>query len=162
MERSKVFLQLERGIELLAGAGASQREDYEGVWGSGCRRTSFKGIRGGPAAMSFALVPRWILRFAFASSRPFSICDPCRLAAAPPDGEPGPIWISAVGGGLGSRGELGGIAMGEVRGGIRQVFGRFGCASGCWPSVAGRKGKKKSREFDVVRALGLSRIGAKT
>lgn len=62
-----------------------------------------------------AFVPRWTRRFAFASSRPFSICSPWWFAAAPPDGEPGPIWISAVGGGLGSRGELGGIAMAVYR-----------------------------------------------
>lgn len=62
-----------------------------------------------------AFVPRWTRRFAFASSRPFSICRPWWFAAAPPDGEPGPIWISAVGGGLGSRGELGGIAMAGYR-----------------------------------------------
>lgn len=60
-------------------------------------------------------MPRWTRRFAFASSRPFSICDPWWFAAAPPEGEPGPIWISAVGGGLGSRGELGGIAMAGYR-----------------------------------------------
>jgi len=33
------------------------------------------------------------------------------LAAAPPEGLLGPIWISAGGGGLGRRGELGASAM---------------------------------------------------
>lgn len=43
-----------------------------------------------------------------------SDCSGCmawRLAAGLPDGDFGPIWISAGGGGLGSRGELGGTDM---------------------------------------------------
>lgn len=57
--------------------------------------------------MSAAFVPGWMRRFAFASIVVCSICCACRLAA-PSDGDFGPIWISAAGGGLGSRGELGG------------------------------------------------------
>lgn len=75
------------------------------------KRTSFKGIRGGPAAMSIALVPGCMRRFALASSKLCSISVVCRFAVAPPEGDLGPIWISAAGGGLGSRGELGASAM---------------------------------------------------
>lgn len=61
--------------------------------------------------MSLALVPGCMRRLAFESTRFCSICVVAGSAAAPPDGELGPIWISAGGGGLGSRGELGARAM---------------------------------------------------
>ncbi len=62
--------------------------------------TSFKGTRGGPAAMLADLVPGWMRRFAFASIAVCSICCAWRLVFAPMDGDLGPIWISAGGGGL--------------------------------------------------------------
>lgn len=57
--------------------------------------------------MSAALVPGCIRRLELASS---SVCSEgvvSGLAAGPPEGDLGPIWISAAGGGLGNRGELG-------------------------------------------------------
>jgi hypothetical protein len=79
--------------------------------------------------MSSALVPGWMRRFALASSIVNSICEACLLAAAPPDGDLGPIWSSAGGGGLGSRGELGGIDISSrcsVRFDYRLVFSNPG------------------------------------
>lgn len=69
--------------------------------------TSASGINGGPAAISVAFVPGRMRRPAFASIPDCSIeksgCkESCR------DGEGGAFWISAGGGGLGSRGECGG------------------------------------------------------
>lgn len=65
------------------------------------------GTSGGPAAISAAFVPGCILLAELASrilcSMAFS-CSPDELN----DGDLGPIWISVGGGGLGSRGELGG------------------------------------------------------
>jgi len=56
--------------------------------------------------MSAALVPGCMRRFAAASICVCSICCAC-CALGPIDGDLGPIWISAGGGGLGSLGELG-------------------------------------------------------
>ena len=61
--------------------------------------------------MSAALVPEWIRRLEAASIWDCSICCTWELAFGPMEGDGGPIWISAGGGGLGSRGELGGIDM---------------------------------------------------
>lgn len=58
--------------------------------------------------MSADLVPRWMRRLAFASR---AVCSICEGERAPIMGDLGPIWISAGGGGLGSRGELGGRDM---------------------------------------------------
>jgi hypothetical protein len=69
--------------------------------------TSVKGTRGGPNAMSAAVVPGRILRIAFASKGFRPNC-PCSLGMAM--GDLGPSWSSAMGGGLGSRGELEGEA----------------------------------------------------
>lgn len=55
-------------------------------------------------------------RLELASSRDCSNGVEWRLAAGPPEGELGAIWISAGGGGLGSRGELGARAMAVVLG----------------------------------------------
>ena len=44
-----------------------------------CQLTSFRGTRGGPAAMLADLVPRWMRRFAFASIAVCSICCAWRL-----------------------------------------------------------------------------------
>jgi len=71
--------------------------------------TSPSGIRGGPAAMSADLVPGCILRDAFASIVFCSIVGPSLEVLT--DGDLGPICISVGGGGLGSRGELGGSAI---------------------------------------------------
>lgn len=68
--------------------------------------TSLRGMSGGPAAMSAALVPGCMRRLAAASICVCSICCAC-CALAPMDGDLGLIWISAGGGGLGSLGELG-------------------------------------------------------
>jgi hypothetical protein len=71
--------------------------------------TSPRGTRGGPAAISEDLVPGCILRPAFASivlcSIEGSVFEEVR------EGDLGPICISVGGGGLGSRGELGGRVM---------------------------------------------------
>lgn len=61
--------------------------------------------------MSHDFVPGCILRFALASSSDCSIWVVSSVAAGPPDGELGVIWISAGGGGLGSLGELGANAI---------------------------------------------------
>lgn len=58
--------------------------------------------------MSATFVPGCILRAALASSILCSIALSCPLDESPRDGDFGPIWISVRGGGLGSRGELGG------------------------------------------------------
>lgn len=57
--------------------------------------------------MSADLVPGCILLDELASICDCSISVVASVAAGPPDGEFGPIWISAGGGGLGRRGELG-------------------------------------------------------
>jgi len=61
--------------------------------------------------MSTALVPGRIRRLALASKIPSSILISCELDESTIDGDLGPIWISVGGGGLGSRGELGGRDM---------------------------------------------------
>lgn len=61
--------------------------------------------------MSSAFVPGCILLLELASSKLCSNSVVVRLAGGPPEGDFGPIWISAGGGGLGSRGELGASAM---------------------------------------------------
>lgn len=61
--------------------------------------------------MSWDLVPGWMRRFALASMAVCSMSCPWRIAFGPKEGDFGPIWISAGGGGLGSRGELGGSAI---------------------------------------------------
>ena len=71
--------------------------------------TSPRGITGGPAAISEDLVPGCILRLPFASIILCSIVGSCE--ELPRDGDLGPICISVGGGGLGSRGELGGRDM---------------------------------------------------
>lgn len=63
--------------------------------------------------MSAALVPGCILLEELASICDCSISVVANVAAGPPDGECGPIWISAGGGGLGKRGELGARDMME-------------------------------------------------
>lgn len=72
-----------------------------------------RGIRGGPAAISADLVPGCILRLAFASMILCSIVG-SEVEEPPIDGDLGPIWISVGGGGLGSRGELGGRAIDDI------------------------------------------------
>lgn len=74
-------------------------------------RTSCSGTRGGPAAMSAALVPGCILLRELASMKLCSNCAVCVSIVALPEGDLGPNWISACGGGLGSLGELGAMAM---------------------------------------------------
>lgn len=134
VEGGEVLLQLEGRVELratrLATATGKEkvREEAEGA------RTSLRGTSGGPAAKSSALVPGWMRLFAFMSTMFWSM----RTACASRPGDWGPVWSSAGGGGLGSRGELGGRAMaslcgdeaahGSMRlsgGGERDVF--FGC-----------------------------------
>ena len=58
--------------------------------------------------MSTDLVPGWMRRLALVSMAVCSIWAAWRAASGPIIGDLGPIWISAGGGGLGSRGELGG------------------------------------------------------
>lgn len=66
-------------------------------------------MSGGPAAISADLVPGCILRLAFASIVLCSIVGPSLELLT--EGDLGPICISVGGGGLGSRGELGGSAI---------------------------------------------------
>jgi hypothetical protein len=63
--------------------------------------------------MSADLVPGCILLDELASICDCSISVVASVAAGPPEGECGPIWISAGGGGLGRRGELGARDMME-------------------------------------------------
>lgn len=77
------------------------------------RHTSLSGTNGGPTAMSADLVPGCILLEELASICDCSISVVANVAAGPPDGEFGPIWFSAGGGGLGKRGELGARDMME-------------------------------------------------
>lgn len=53
-------------------------------------------------------------RLELASSSDCSMAVVSRVAGGPPEGELGPIWISAGGGGLGRRGELGANDMFEA------------------------------------------------
>ena len=55
--------------------------------------------------MSADFVPGWMRRLAFVSMAV------CSIWEAWMSGDLGVVWISAAGGGLGSRGELGGSAM---------------------------------------------------
>lgn len=71
------------------------------------RLTSVRGTRGGPMAISAAFVPGLIRLSAFAS-KGFLPSSPCSFGIA--IGDLGPSWSSAIGGGLGSRGELEGDA----------------------------------------------------
>ncbi len=75
--------------------------------------TSINGTRGGPAAISAAFVPGCILRAALASKIPCSMAVSWIPEESPREGDFGPIWISVGGGGLGSRGELGGRDMAQ-------------------------------------------------
>jgi hypothetical protein len=61
--------------------------------------------------MSADFVPGWMRRLALVSMAVCSIW----AALGPIMGDLGPIWISAGGGGLGSRGELGGNDMTAAR-----------------------------------------------
>jgi hypothetical protein len=63
--------------------------------------------------MSAAFVPGCILRAAFSSSIPCSIAVSWLAEVSPIEGDLGPICISVGGGGLGSRGELGGKDMAD-------------------------------------------------
>lgn len=78
--------------------------------------------------MSAAFVPGCMRRLELASMRDCSIGEASRFDCAPIEGDLGPIWISAGGGGLGSRGELGAIAI--VKGGDRVVVVWDGMVSG--------------------------------
>lgn len=105
--------------------------------------------------MSAALVPAWMRLLELASRSVCSIWAACRPTVTPPEGDLGPSWISAAGGGLGSRGELGASAivgestrqrvdkeLGIPRVGWRQGlegaqgFDQFGCA--CWKLMPSR------------------------
>lgn len=99
----------------------------------GDKHTSLSGTNGGPAAISAALVPGCIRREELASRCDCSISVVARVAAGPPEGEFGPIWISAGGGGLGRRGELG----------ARDMVWKCGVAIDL---VSGKVGKRKERE----------------
>lgn len=78
--------------------------------------------------MSAAFVPGCMRRLELASMRDCSIGEASRFDCAPMEGDLGPIWISAGGGGLGSRGELGAIAI--VKGGDGVVVVWDGMVSG--------------------------------
>lgn len=71
------------------------------------QHTSDRSTKGGPSAISAALVPGRIRLEAPLSSVLNSFC----CSSVPGDGLLGPSWISAMGGGLGRRGELKGEAV---------------------------------------------------
>ena len=101
--------------------------------------------------MSQALVPGCMRLLELASRMLCSNWEAWRLAAGSPDGEFGPIWISAGGGGLGSRGELGASAMVELDGVCREDANVAGAARLPWrfaPSCA------------TGSALGVCSVGA--
>lgn len=70
--------------------------------------TSPRGTRGGPAAISAALVPECILRPALTLILFWSPVVSLMVEESPNEGDFEPICISVGGGGLGSRGEFGG------------------------------------------------------
>lgn len=76
------------------------------VMGAKEGHTSERSTKGGPSAMSSAFVPGCILRDAPWSNVLKSFC--CSSVGA--IGDLGPSWSSAIGGGLGRRGELDGDA----------------------------------------------------
>lgn len=86
--------------------------------------------------MSAALVPGCILLDELASICDCSISVVASVAALPPDGEFGPIWISAGGGGLGRRGEFG----------ARDMMEEVGRSSRDLESVGRTEGKEKRRK----------------
>lgn len=150
VEGLEVFLQLEWGVELVyihVSATLEQPSLFT------AERTCESGIRGGPEAISAALVPGRILRV-----EPSSVsCDslsPARPYESPTVGDLGPIWTSVKGGGLGSRGELEGdtpaAAMAEDEEGLDdgaigsgQVGGKSGTAESS--RRTGRSRSRKSR-----------------
>lgn len=77
---------------------------------TGCKQTCERGIKGGPDAMSTALVPGLTLRSdPWSSFCPFPRnCSASLPNDSPTEGDLGPIWTSVNGGGLGKRGELDG------------------------------------------------------
>ena len=80
--------------------------------------TSVKGTRGGPFAMSAAFMPGLILLKAPASNG-FGASWPCSLGIGTGDFGPMLSWSSAMGGGLGRRGELEGeAAMANMTSGL--------------------------------------------
>lgn len=86
--------------------------------------------------MSADLVPGCILLEELASICDCSISVVANVAAGPPDGEFGPIWISAGGGGLGKRGELG----------ARDMMEEVGRSSRDLESVEEREREEKKRK----------------
>jgi hypothetical protein len=93
-------------------------------------QTFFNGTSSGPSGILAAFVPGRILRDA-PSSKFGAPSMPCWLGA-PAVGDLGPSWSSAIGGGLGSRGDLAGDAIVLIGGGVRGssgVCGRFNCLS---------------------------------
>lgn len=83
--------------------------------------------------MSAAFVPGCIRREELASRCDCSISVVARVAAGPPEGEFGPIWISAGGGGLGRRGELGARDM------------VWKCSAALWAREKGTRREKRQK-----------------
>lgn len=98
-----MLLQLERRVKLVERLAVFTNNQDPSP-------TSPSSTSGGPAAMSAALVPGCILREAFASSMLCSIGS-SEPEEPPREGDWGPICISVGGGGLGSRGDVGGRDM---------------------------------------------------
>lgn len=109
VESLEVFLELEGGIELSQKGVAGSAE----LLGDSCtlftrNRTWERGIRGGPTAISPALVPGRILLVEPSSDvcEAPSNCSVSWSKDSPTEGDLGPIWTSVNGGGLGRRGEV--------------------------------------------------------
>lgn len=94
VEGREVFLELEGRVDLLVGGReggtlAVGQSAIHSTYARQAERTSFKGMNGGPAAISHALVPGWMRRFDFSSCCMTSASETCRLATMP--GDAGPI-----------------------------------------------------------------------
>lgn len=107
MQRFQMLRQLKRGLYLeVVLASNAHSVPHRDALGACSNRTSERSTSGGPSAISSAFVPGCILRDAPWSNVLKSFC--CSSVGA--IGDLGPSWSSAIGGGLGSRGELEGDA----------------------------------------------------
>lgn len=116
MKRFEVFLELERGVKLLACHDNNLvRLPYTAV-ASVSGLTCARGINGGPAAISRALLPG-LTRLVAPTSSPLSSsgANPSCSASESPTEEEGPIWTSVSGGGLGNRGEVAAAIMYRIK-----------------------------------------------
>lgn len=120
--------------------------------------TSPKSTRGGPSAISSALVPGRILLEALVS-RAFPGILSCSLKRAMP-GLAGPIWSSAIGGGEGRRGDDRGDWAAILGRSAGTMYKRY-CAEWEMVGTGGRRQRKRQREAShASRVAALRRSGA--